>query len=181
MKMTLKAITYGAVLFLGNNVFNRIPLHFLRLFYYRRIMRFRIGQGSYVHLGVVFDAPRNFEMGRNSVLTRGCKIGNRGGVKIGNNVSVAEEAFVLAGDHDPNSPDFRSRFNPVFIDDYAFIGSRAMILKGVQVGRGAVVGAGSVVHKSVEPYQIVAGNPAKQVGVRNADLRYTINYGPWFR
>ena len=174
-------MVYGFSVYLCNFVVNRIPFHCLRLFYYRKVMGFKIGRGSYVLMGVIFDAPRKFEMGENSSLTRGCKIGNRGGVKIGNNVAVAEETFILAGDHDPNDPDYGSRFDPVVIDDYAFIGSRAIILKGVHVGRGAMVGAGAVVHKSVEPHTIVAGNPAKPVGERERDLRYTITYGPWFR
>jgi maltose O-acetyltransferase len=181
MKRLVKAMAYGASLFLCNYVVNRIPFHCIRLFYYRKFMRFKIGSGSYVLMGVIFDAPRKFEMGENSTLTRGCKIGNRGGIKIGNNVSVAEETFLLAGDHDPNDPYFSSRFAPVVIEDHAFIGSRAMILKGVCVGRGAIVGAGAVVHKNVASHQIVAGNPAKPVGERNSDLRYTIHYGPWFQ
>lgn len=181
MKKTLKAMAYGFTIYLCNFVVNRIPFHCVRLFYYRRVMGFKIGRGSYVLMGAIFDAPRKFEMGENSSVTRGCKLGNRGGIKIGNNVAVAEEAFILAGDHDPNDPDYGSRFDPVVIDDYAFIGSRAIVLKGVHLGRGSMVGAGAVVHKSVEPYQIVAGNPAKPVGERNRDLRYKIVYGPWFR
>ena len=181
MIKTLKAMAYGASLLLCNYVVNRIPFHCVRLFYYRKFMRFKIGRGSHVLMGVIFDAPRKFEMGDNSVLTRGCKMGNRGGIKIGNNVAVAEEAFILAGDHDPNDPWYSSRFEPVLIDDYAFVGSRAVVLKGVNVGKGAMVGAGAVAHKSVEPYHIVAGNPAKTVSLRNNDLRYTINYGPWFQ
>jgi acetyltransferase-like isoleucine patch superfamily enzyme len=42
-----------------------------------------------------------------------------------------------------------------------WIGAKAIVLKGVTIGEGAVVGAGSVVTKSVEPYTVVAGNPAK--------------------
>lgn len=181
MKRVVKAMAYGACLFLCNYVVNRIPFHCIRLLYYRKVMRFEIGAGSHVLMGVIFDAPRKFSMGKNSVLTRGCKIGNRGGVRIGNNVSVAEEAFILAGDHDPNDPFFPSRFAPVVIEDHAFIGSRALILKGVCVGRGAVVGAGAVVHKTVNAHEIVAGNPAKPIGERNPDLRYEIQYGPWFQ
>jgi acetyltransferase-like isoleucine patch superfamily enzyme len=52
---------------------------------------------------------------------------------------------------------------PVKIDDHAFIGAHATILKGVTIGRGAVVGAGSVVTASVPPHEVWAGNPARRI------------------
>lgn len=53
--------------------------------------------------------------------------------------------------------------NPVAIGHHAWIGFNSIILKGVRIGEGAVVGAGSVVAKDVEPYTVVAGNPARVV------------------
>lgn len=52
---------------------------------------------------------------------------------------------------------------PVRISKGAWIGARAIILKGVTVGIGSVVGAGSVVTKDVADWTIVAGNPAKLI------------------
>lgn len=57
---------------------------------------------------------------------------------------------------------------PVFIEDDAWIGFSATILKGVRIGKGAVVGACSVVTKDVAPYSIVVGNPARVVGTSSA-------------
>lgn len=53
---------------------------------------------------------------------------------------------------------------PVVIGDDAWIGFGAAILKGVTIGSGSVVAAGSVVTKSVTPYTIVSGNPARPIG-----------------
>lgn len=47
-----------------------------------------------------------------------------------------------------------------------WIGSNAIILRGVAVGNGAVIGAGSVVTKDVPPYSIVVGNPARVLRMR---------------
>jgi UDP-2-acetamido-3-amino-2,3-dideoxy-glucuronate N-acetyltransferase len=43
----------------------------------------------------------------------------------------------------------------------ASLGSGAVVLSGITIGEGALVGAGSVVTKDVEPYSVVAGNPAR--------------------
>ena len=52
---------------------------------------------------------------------------------------------------------------PVRIENDVWIGLKSTVLKGVTIGRGAIVAAGSVVTKNVEPYTLVAGNPAKFV------------------
>jgi acetyltransferase-like isoleucine patch superfamily enzyme len=54
--------------------------------------------------------------------------------------------------------------NPIVINDDAWIGFNATVLKGVTIGRGAVVGACAVVTKDVLPYAVVVGNPARVVG-----------------
>jgi acetyltransferase-like isoleucine patch superfamily enzyme len=60
---------------------------------------------------------------------------------------------------------------PVIIEDDVWIGCNSVILKGVRIGRGAVVGAGSVVTRSVPPFVVVAGNPARIVRELTPDER----------
>jgi acetyltransferase-like isoleucine patch superfamily enzyme len=55
---------------------------------------------------------------------------------------------------------------PVVIGNDVWVGYDALILSGVQIGDGAVVGARAVVTRSVEPYEIVAGNPARHIKFR---------------
>lgn len=43
----------------------------------------------------------------------------------------------------------------------------------------AVVGAGAVVTRDVEPYAIVAGNPARKIGERKRELAYQLGFRPW--
>jgi len=52
---------------------------------------------------------------------------------------------------------------PVILEDQVWLGSRVCVLKGVTIGRGTVVGAMSVVTKSLPPYCIAAGNPARVI------------------
>ncbi len=75
--------------------------------------------------------------------------------------------MILAGSHDVHAPRFNDIAGFVTIEDYVWIGARAIVLPGVTLGRGAVVAAGSVVTKNVASMTIVAGVPAKPVGVRD--------------
>lgn len=53
--------------------------------------------------------------------------------------------------------------SPIQIGNDVWIGCQSIIMKGVTIGEGAIIGAGSVVTKSVPPYTIVGGNPAKVI------------------
>ena len=55
------------------------------------------------------------------------------------------------------------------IGNDVWIGQNAVILPGVHIGDGAIIGANSIVGSDVEPYTIVAGNPAKVVRKRFDD------------
>ena len=55
---------------------------------------------------------------------------------------------------------------PCAVESDVWIGAAAVILRGVRVHVGAVIGAGAIVTKDVEPYSIVAGVPARRIGMR---------------
>jgi acetyltransferase-like isoleucine patch superfamily enzyme len=91
-------------------------------------------------------------------------------IKIGDHVLIGANARIYDTDFHPTDwlerrvPAARSSSTrPVIIEDDAFIGSGAIILKGVTVGRGAIIGAGAVVTKTIPPFTIWAGNPAHLV------------------
>ena len=176
----LRNVLFDALLFVCNRVVAHFPSYSLRRWFYRAVMRFEIGKHSYIFMGAEFDTRDLFKLGSHSTINQNCRLDNRGGLEIGNNVSISANVCILTADHDPQSPDFAGRTRPVRIADYVFIGTRAMILPGVNIARGAVVGAGAVVTKDVGERMIVAGCPAKQIAMRETDLNYEIDYGRFF-
>ena len=164
--------------YVTNHVVAHVPSFTLRHLWYQRALGIQLGQHASVHMGtyVEFWGPREIRrigvrIGRNSRIGRNCSLDARSPLSIGDNVSVSPEVIILAGTHDVNDPRFAaSPVGPwaVSIEDYVWIGTRAMILPGVTVGRGAVVAAGSVVTKDVPPLTIVAGVPAKPIGSRDS-------------
>ncbi len=163
--------------YLTNHVVAHVPSFALRRLWYRYAVGIRFGQQATVFLGayVWFHGPRDTRrtgaaIGRNTRINRDCTLDIRSGLTIGDNVSISPEVMILGGSHDVNDPTFPDvNPGPTLIEDHAFIGSRALLLGGVTVGRGAVVAAGSVVTKDVPAMTIVAGVPAKPVGLRDAD------------
>lgn len=171
---------FEAQLYLCNRLISKIPSHRLRLTFYRMMMGFRIGSNSYIFMDAWFDTPGKFKIGDNSVVNQKCRLDNRGGLTIGNKVSVSSEVCILTADHDPASPEFAGRLAPVVLEDYTFVGTRAIIMPGVTIHRGAVVAAGAVVTKDVPAFTVVAGIPARPIKERCRDLSYTVDYGMWF-
>lgn len=85
---------------------------------------------------------------------------------------MGPEVFIYTQNHNFSEIDVNidqqgwSIEEPVIIEDNVWIGSRVTILPGVTIGKGSVIGASAVVTKSVSPYSVVAGNPAKIVKTR---------------
>ncbi|HEX3392747.1 MAG TPA: acyltransferase [Solirubrobacteraceae bacterium] len=111
--------------------------------------RVRIGQGTFLNVGVMIAAQELVEIGDHCMLANGC--------------------FVSDSSHrygDPAKPitwqGFESK-GPTRIGDNCWLGTHAVVTSGVTIGQRCVIGAGSVVTKDVEPYSIVAGAPAKLI------------------
>ena len=180
LKSQLRCVHSESVLYIANRVVSHIPSHRLRKLFYRTVMRFEIGSSSYIFMDAWFDAKGGLTMGNNCIINQKCRLDTRGGIFIGDNVSISAEVQILTADHDIQSRIFEGHSESVSIGDFVFIGTRAMILKGVSLGKGVVVCAGAVVTKDVEDFSVVAGVPAREIGKRTTDLDYTINYGRLF-
>lgn len=158
-----------------------IPSHHFRRFFYR-ICGMKIGKGSTVHMALSVYNSRGIEIGKDTIVGEWAVLDGRDKLRIGNHVDIATGVMIYNSEHDINDEKFKAVTSPVEIEDYVFIGPRAIILPGVKIGKGAVVGAGAVVTKDVPEFKIVGGVPAKEIGERNLkDPQYKLGRAAWFR
>ena len=123
-----------------------------------------IGKGTYGN-------PTVAHWGEEATLTVGnyCSIAINVRILIGGNHRmdwVTTYPFPRFRDSARHITDFVVSRGSVTIGHDVWIGENVTILSGVTIGNGAVIGASAVVTKGVPPYTIVAGNPARKIGVR---------------
>lgn len=153
----------------------------------------KVGKGVIIEEGVKIFHPENIELGKNvyighntilkayfknkliigdyTWIGQGCFLHSAGGITIGKAVGIAPCVKILTSKHKEEELDkpilfCELEFKEVIIEDGCDIGIGAIILPGVRVGQGAIIGAGAVVTKSIEPYSVAAGNPAKIIRKR---------------
>ncbi len=152
-----------------------IPSHQIRNFIYRRILFVNLSAKSIIYFGSELRAPYKLSIGKGSIIGDRSIFDARNGITIGENVNFSSNVHIWTEQHDHRDPYFKCNSDSSFsvnIGNRAWIGPNVTILHGVNIGEGAVVGAGAVVTKDVPPFAIVAGVPAKKIGVRNSNLKY---------
>ncbi len=147
------------------------------------------GRKSVIYRSVRKDLPpfNRFSLGEYSVIEDFCCLNNGvgdliighhtriglgntliGPVTIGNHVNLAQHITVSGLNH--NYTDVEKRIDeqgvstePIVIEDDVWIGANSVILAGVTIGRHCIVAAGSVVSRSIPPYSVCAGTPARVI------------------
>lgn len=166
------------------------------LFFYRAIAvrlpvsnsKFSFGSKkirSFLTKNIVEKSGYDINVEKGAQFSNTIEIGNNSGIGvdsmlsgkviIGDNVMMGPEVYIYTQNHrfdrldKPMNEQGYFDSEPVIIGNDVWIGSRVTILPGVKVGDGSIIGASAVVTKDVEPYSIVAGNPAKQIGSRKKE------------
>ena len=157
------------------------PFWFWRKFIYQ-LAGIKIGQDSKIHVFCRFYETKNIIIGEDTIVGEHAVLDGRAKLKIGNHVDLASQVMIYNSEHKINNPQFKASEAPVVIEDYVFIGPRAIIQPGIKIGKGAIVAAGAVVTKDVLPGKIVGGVPAKVIGERQLkDYQYWLGRKRLFR
>ncbi len=167
--------------YLNNHWVGHVPFHGFRMWWYRSIMKIQIGDGTSIQLNACFygNEIHQISIGKGTMINPRAVFNASAPITIGERVQIAHAVEFYTADHYPDSEDFAARYSPIRVEDNVWIGSRATILRGVTLGEGCIVGVGAVVTKSVEPYTIVGGVPARVIGKRSPKARNAAMHGPF--
>lgn len=158
--------------------------HILKEIYYALVKHLRIkgnvktGKRFIILQGSLVNAPNGLEVGHDVYVGRNSSIICDG--YIGNYVMISDLVGLIGKrDHNILEIGVPIRYSKwigesayvgeklkIHIEDDVWIGFGSILLSGIKIGRGAVIGAGSLVLHDVEPYSVVAGQPAKEISKR---------------
>lgn len=131
-----------------------------------RMFGARVGARANIHPSVRIAIPWNLDIGADTGVGDAAILYSLGMIKIGDGATVSQYAHICAGSHDYERADMPLLKVPVSIGAGAWVCADAFVGPGVSVGDFAIVGAAAVVTKDVAPSAIMAGNPAREIGVR---------------
>lgn len=166
-------------LFLLDCIVGHIPCWVLRKSLYR-LAGMKIGRGSRILMGARIQGPKGISIGDHSYINSGCHLDGRGGLRIGNNVNISNYTVIVTASHDMKSSAFQYREGEVVIEDYCWIGTRAIVLDNSVLSMGSVLSAGSVYKGQGKPYGVYVGVPAQYVKDRDLQGEYDVDWRPFF-
>jgi acetyltransferase-like isoleucine patch superfamily enzyme len=151
------------VRYVTNHVVSHIPSATIRHGWYRNVNGVEIGKssvvlmGAYLYVGVRRrNRKPQISIGDHTVVNRDCCLDGRGGLRIGNNVSISPGVWLLTNEHDMNDPYFAEALGEVDIDDYVWIGSRALVLSLRRMSLPIALSAECLPGRSVPAHAIFA-------------------------
>ncbi|MBS7566454.1 acyltransferase [Mucilaginibacter sp. Bleaf8] len=117
-----------------------------------------------------FNIENRITIGDNVFIGRNVEFNCCASIIIGDNCLIASSTVFVDSSHvffkDQMIRQQPTKLNKIVLDEDVWVGTGCKILHGVQLGKGCIIGAGSVVNKTVPPYEIWAGTPARKIGER---------------
>lgn len=132
-----------------------------------RLFGARVGRDVHIYPTARITIPWNLTLGD------GCAVGDHailyalGPISLGPRAAVSQYAHLCAGSHDWRDPAMPLTKPPITVGADAWICADAFVGPGLKVGAGAILGARAVLMKDCPPQAILAGNPARQIGMRD--------------
>jgi acetyltransferase-like isoleucine patch superfamily enzyme len=142
----------------------------VRYLVYRRLCK-KWGEKVIIFPAANIFEPQNLTVGTGVSIHQLCYIDATGGIDIGDNVMISHGVTILSSTHNTIETNIPMKLqgtsnSSVTVCNDVWIGAKATILLGVNVGCGAIVAAGAVVNHDVEPYSVVGGVPARVIKSR---------------
>lgn len=180
-KMRANELKYGLKYFWLNKIVNHVPCWAFRKKMYQ-LAGMKIGK-SHILMNVIVDGWRRIEIRDGVCINEYCYLDGRGGLKIGDDVSVSTYCKIVSGEHDLNDSNFEFSSKPVLIQPRVWLGIGSIVLPGANLGEGCVIAAGAVaVGKEYNPFTVYGGVPAIRIAVRKNNLDYHLDgWTPYFR
>lgn len=155
---------YGYVEGAINSILRLVPPPLRKIFY--KVSFAKFGKNVFIGEKCYFKYPWKIRIGDGASIGMGCQIYpsyqyKDAFVVIEENVLVAPNLVIFGAGHSVQNPQTTHVADSVIIRKNSYIGGNVTIRYGVEIGESAVVAAGAVVTKSVEPFTVVGGNPAK--------------------
>jgi len=120
----------------------------------------------FVHQRARIEIPWHLTLRDRACLGDRANAYSLGRIEIGERATVAQEVYLSTGSHDFSHPALQLVTAKITVGPDAFIGARAFVMPGVEIGARSVIGAGSVVTKDVPPDVFAAGNPCTVIKPR---------------
>ena len=125
----------------------------------------RVGENFKCFQSVEFSFGYQLEVGDNVVVHRHVLLDDRGGITLGDRVSISDYANIYSHTHSIVDQKDVTSLRTVLEDDVR-ITYHATVLAGVRVGQNGMVGAGALATKDVRPFHVHVGVPAKSIRVK---------------
>lgn len=121
------------------------------------------GERVSLRMPVIVYAPEKLSIGSDVGIGEFVVLRANGGMTIGDRVMIAAHAVLTTRGHPAKVPRKGVVDAPILIENDVWIGAGVVVLPGVTIGRGSIVAAGAVVTRSVEPFTVVGGIPARSI------------------
>jgi putative colanic acid biosynthesis acetyltransferase WcaF len=126
-----------------------------------RVFGASVGRDVYIKPGVRVKFPWYLTIGDHCWIGEDTWIDNLAQVSVGSHVCVSQGAYLCTGNHDWRTPNMKLFRRPIKLQNGCWVGARATVCPGIEIGVGAILTVGSVATKNIPPYEIWVGNPAR--------------------
>ena len=123
----------------------------------------KMGRGVVIKPRVNIKYPWNIEIGDYVWLGEGSWLDSLVNIKIGSNVCISQDAYLLTGNHDYKDPHVGLITKNIIIEDGVWVGAKAVVCPGSIMKQGSILTVGSILTGSTEECGIYQGNPAVKI------------------